>query len=87
MRDIVVEFVAEMPQRVRAGTEAFMRGDKLRLQFWAHNLKGSAGGYGFLQITESAAELESTIEQGRSTETIFSALMNLIELCERAAPD
>ncbi len=84
IRDLVELFVSEMPKRIKFANDAFMRGDRLRLQFWAHQLKGSAGGYGFAQITHEATQLENEIVRGASTANIYSALRRVLDLCERS---
>jgi len=64
MLEIVREFAAELPARV-AKLEAHLSLGELReLQTLAHQLKGAGGGYGFPQITELAASLESALKQG-----------------------
>ncbi len=85
--DLVELFVSEMPARIKFANDAFMRGDRLRLQFWAHQLKGSAGGYGFAQITFEATQLENLIIQSASTEQIYGALLRVLDLCERSTID
>ncbi len=85
IHDIVVEFVDEMPARIEAGQRAFMRGDLLRLHFWAHQLKGGASGYGFPTISERAAELETAIVDHRSLDEIFTCMLRVIDHCERAS--
>ena len=87
IRDLVLEFVGEMPHRVRLANEAFMRGDLLRLLFWAHQMKGGAGGYGFLEISDRAADLETAITTKQSAEKIFLALLQVTNLCDRASVD
>jgi histidine phosphotransfer protein HptB len=64
MLEIVREFASELPARV-AKIEAQLEAGALReLQTLAHQLKGAGGGYGFPQITELAASLESALKQG-----------------------
>jgi HPt (histidine-containing phosphotransfer) domain-containing protein len=87
IRDLVLEFVREMPHRVGLANHAFMRGDLLRLQFWAHQMKGGAGGYGFLEISDRAADLENTIITKQPAEQIFLALLRVTDLCDRASVD
>ncbi len=72
-----------MPGRIKFANDAFIRGDRLRLQFWAHQLKGCAGGYGFAQITHEASALEEAIIRNESTNNVFAALLRVFELCER----
>ncbi|MSR29491.1 MAG: Hpt domain-containing protein [Phycisphaerales bacterium] len=85
IQEIVVAFVAEMPSRIEQANRAFMRGDLLRLHFWAHQLKGGASGYGFPEISRRAAELECAILEKRSLDEVFQALLSVTELCERAS--
>jgi histidine phosphotransfer protein HptB len=64
MLEIVREFASELPARI-AKLEAHVAAGELReLQTLAHQLKGAGGGYGFPQITELAASLESALKQG-----------------------
>jgi HPt (histidine-containing phosphotransfer) domain-containing protein len=56
--DLVEEFVAALPQRMEKMFEALRARDFESLRILAHQLKGSAGGYGYPTVTEHAAELE-----------------------------
>lgn len=85
IRDIVGEFVREMPARVHQANSIFMRGDMLRLHFWAHQLKGGASGYGFPEISKLAEELEQAIVRKQSTDQIFQAMLKVLSLCERVS--
>lgn len=85
MRDLIIEFVREMPQRIQLADAAFIRGDRPGLQRWAHQLKGGAGSYGFHGITDCAADLEQTILSNKSTDVIFDALRRVTDLCELAS--
>lgn len=87
MADLVEFFISELQDRVGAMRDACQSGDNHRLRGLAHQLKGAAGGYGFPSITQSAAELESTLIE--ATEAECSAISEkteaLIALCKRAA--
>ena len=85
IHDLVVQFVGEMPQKIHFANEAFMGGDRTRLQIWAHQMKGGAGGYGFLEISNKAADLENALTTNQTTEKVFLALLIVINLCERAS--
>ena len=87
MHELIKEFVGELPRRVLAAQQAFDQGEYLRLQVWAHQMKGGAGGYGFQQITDMAAVLEKAISTERPSKVILSALLHAIDACERAASD
>lgn len=91
MAELVREFVAEMPERVR-GLEALWQTQALEdLRRSAHQLKGSGGGYGFGPLSEAAAVLESELESlGRgqrdaSTMRLREAYERLVGVCRRVA--
>lgn len=67
MQEIVAYFVAEVPNRLRELRQAWDRGDRSRVRTIAHQMKGAAGGYGFPQIGESAAALETAIVRSESS--------------------
>lgn len=58
---LVDEFTREMPERITAILACWSSKNWSELGRIAHQLKGSAGGYGFDAISESAARLESTL--------------------------
>jgi HPt (histidine-containing phosphotransfer) domain-containing protein len=64
MLEIVREFAAELPARIAKLETHLAAGELRELQTLAHQLKGAGGGYGFPQITELAASLESALKQG-----------------------
>ena len=58
MRDIVKFFLEEIPARLETMQNLLESGN--RIEFWkmVHQLKGAGGGYGFQEISNSAAQLE-----------------------------
>jgi histidine phosphotransfer protein HptB len=79
MLEIVREFAAELPARV-AKLEGHLDAGELReLQTLAHQLKGAGGGYGFPQITELAASLESSLKQGADEAVVKDRTFALCE--------
>lgn len=85
MREIVAYFVAEVPTRLLELRAAWDAGDRSRVRTIAHQIKGAAGGYGFAQIGESAAELEAAIARGEcpggsspATHRAFDGFMALL---------
>lgn len=92
MAELVELFVGEMPGRVEAlraasGTESF---DTLKRI--AHQLKGSAGGYGFPTIGEAAGKLEGAVlaltpsAPQTQLESLRKQVDQLADLCARARP-
>jgi len=84
MVELIEMFVEEMPQRVEALTEAFGRADLETVRVLSHQLKGSAGGYGFEVITEAASQLEYAVREDADLETLKRQVDELTGLCQRA---
>lgn len=82
--EIVEMFVEEMPERIEALTARYEAMDWDGLATTAHQIKGSAGSYGFHQITPSAATLERAAREHQSEDEIRKALDDLLQLCRRA---
>lgn len=83
LAELVEMFVDEMPQRIDrlqtlAAEEAW---DELCRT--AHQLKGSAGSYGFHQLTPAAFRLEQAARAAASVEEVQAATEELVDLCRR----
>jgi HPt (histidine-containing phosphotransfer) domain-containing protein len=85
MAELVTMFVSEMPERIAALQDAIGHSDLETLRKLAHQLKGSAGGYGFQPITESAAVVERSAKAPEPLEMIRKSADELIDLCRRAS--
>ena len=81
--DIVAMFVDEIPARVSALSALLADGDWEDLRRAAHQLKGSAGSYGFEGISPLAGKVEDTIRSGEPEEAIRAAVDELLDLCSR----
>jgi histidine phosphotransfer protein HptB len=81
--ELVAMFVAEMPERVATLLAHLGAGNWDALRRAAHQLKGSAGSYGFGPITPSAAGVENAIRDGAAEDTIREAVESLVYLCNR----
>ena len=79
MLEIVREFAGELPARIAKLEDLLAAGELRELQTLAHQLKGAGGGYGFPQITELAASLESALKQGADAPVVKD---RAIALCE-----
>ncbi|MGY6696677.1 MAG: response regulator [Roseinatronobacter sp.] len=83
MQAVVAGFV----ERLGAFTDdlriAGQSGDLQRLARLAHQLKGAAGGYGFMPVSEAAARLETRIADNAAEDDISEATEHLIGICER----
>lgn len=82
--ELVEMFVTELPKRLAAMQEMLASNDLARLTTLAHQLKGSAGSYGFPSIGCVAAEIEKASRQCVDVDQIKSEIEELAELCRRA---
>lgn len=83
MRELIELFVSEMPEKASRLTDLFDGRQIDDLQRLAHQLRGSAGGYGFGTISDAAAELENAIKSRGELEQMRSQVDQLIDLCQR----
>jgi HPt (histidine-containing phosphotransfer) domain-containing protein len=83
LAEIVQMFVDEMPERIEKLIQCYDRHDMDNLGRAAHQLKGSAGSYGFLPITPAAAKLENAVRSQKPDAEISVALSSLLELCKQ----
>ncbi len=84
MEELVRQYVSNLPERSSAILRACQAADVETLKRLAHQLKGSAGSYGFPMITEAAAAVEDAVETGLDRSSIQSRAEELANLCRRA---
>lgn len=84
MADLVETFVTELPNRLKAIQDSMAQQDLDTLARLAHQLKGSAGGYGFPQITQQAAALEKQARGHDELTGVAHEVRALAKLCARA---
>jgi signal transduction histidine kinase/DNA-binding response OmpR family regulator len=80
MRKAVEGFVNRLPARVVSLASLVEAGEIEELRRLAHQLKGAGAGYGFPQITETAARVESLIKSSERLDAIRGGVTELIEL-------
>lgn len=89
MADLVEAFVTELPQRVNEVAGAFRSGNAEALKRISHQIKGSAGGYGFPSVGEAAARVEAALRDSADPTAALGRLNGeiqaLVDLCCRAA--
>lgn len=89
MADLVEAFVTELPQRVDEVAGAFRAGNADALKRISHQIKGSAGGYGFPTVGDAAARVEAVLRDAADPTAALRALngeiQSLVDLCCRAA--
>jgi signal transduction histidine kinase/CheY-like chemotaxis protein/HPt (histidine-containing phosphotransfer) domain-containing protein len=84
MKEIIRQFVGNLNDRSSAILRASKASDIEGLERMAHQLKGAAGGYGFPQITEAAADVERGAAEGLDPSSLQSRVETLASLCRRA---
>jgi HPt (histidine-containing phosphotransfer) domain-containing protein len=82
LAEIVEMFVDEMPGRIAHLVSCYAGQDWEGLDRAAHQLKGSAGSYGFHPVTDAAARLEGALRNPAAEDRIASAFRELVELCQ-----
>ncbi len=83
MLELVEMFVGALLERVAAIEQALEQEDLSTLASLSHQMKGSAGGYGFPTITDVAAQLENGVNAGSELATLVRQTRELTELCAR----
>ncbi|MCA8987309.1 MAG: Hpt domain-containing protein [Planctomycetaceae bacterium] len=81
---ILNQFLVIIPDRRKQIEAHLENGDVDQLKVIAHQLKGAGGGYGFPQLTEVAAALESLCKQNQLT-AIPAAAEELVQLLRQIA--
>jgi PAS domain S-box-containing protein len=82
---LVAAFAGELPVRAATIASAFRAGDVRSLQDLAHQLKGTAGVYGFRQIADAARAIHQQATDGDDWGRLQTTVAELVELCRRAA--
>jgi HPt (histidine-containing phosphotransfer) domain-containing protein len=91
MAEIVQLFVQEMPQRIEQLTQHWQQQRLDDVRRLAHQLKGSAGGYGFEPVGAMASGVEATLSalsEGSSRanmEQLRQQFEDLINVCRRVS--
>ncbi len=81
---LVRTFLDGLPERTEALEQSLAAGDLDRVAALAHQLKGTAGGYGFPSLTEAAAQLETSAKTRREPDDVRAHLRFVADLCVRA---
>ena len=80
----IARYVAALPERAAALERSLAGGDLRTLGKQAHELKGTAGTYGFPSLTHEAGILEVTVRHGCPSTEVHEHVARLIDLCRRA---
>jgi HPt (histidine-containing phosphotransfer) domain-containing protein len=80
MREVLDEFVAKLPERVRQLGDLLEASNVDELRRAVHQLKGAGGGYGFPAITDAAAIAEKRVKARSDLNAIAADIRSLIEI-------
>ena len=83
MGELIELFVQDLRDDMRKIQVALTDGDLECLGVLAHQLKGSAGSYGFPRLTEQADRLESCVRSGVDPDRLEQEVTDFVKLCER----
>jgi HPt (histidine-containing phosphotransfer) domain-containing protein len=83
-QELVALFVEEMPQRIQKILNYLHQGNLEGLHHICHQLKGSAGGYGFPPISLAADQVVQAIRNHGPEEQIRQNVEYLVALCRQA---
>lgn len=84
LRELMTIFVTGLRDRADAMEASLERRDLERLVALAHQLKGSARAYGFPQLTDQAAALETAVASGQHLDQVRAQVACVVELCRAA---
>ncbi|MDX1588083.1 MAG: response regulator [Oleiphilaceae bacterium] len=85
MKDLVAGFVKRLPGQLEAIQTAAEEDDLERLLRLVHQIKGAAGSYGFMPLSDEARVLENAAREARGGAEIRAALRRFSALCERVS--
>ncbi|MDN3522598.1 ATP-binding protein [Halomonas ramblicola] len=86
MEELVVGFVERLPLQVHDIRSAVDAGDLGLVRRLAHQLKGAAGGYGFMPVSRDAGALEVAAKHANQVSEVFDAMNCLAATCDRVRP-
>ncbi|MCW5890480.1 MAG: response regulator [bacterium] len=84
LRALVHIFIDGLPERARLLERSVDAGDLDRVAQLAHQLKGTAGGYGFPSLGEAAARLETSARTRAALDEVRGRVADVATLCEQA---
>lgn len=81
MAEMIGEFVAQLPGRLRELLDALGKNDRLRLETVLGDLKACGAGMGYDVLTQRAIELESALRENLGADHIKNKIGDMIEMC------
>ena len=81
MKELVDEFVAELPSKVRRVEDAIAKEDMAKLEAAARQLKVEGASFGFEVISNAATDIETAIINKLPLQDMREDIGDLISLC------
>jgi CheY-like chemotaxis protein/HPt (histidine-containing phosphotransfer) domain-containing protein len=85
LESVTAEFAAMLPERARTIAEAIATNDNARASHLLHQLRGSAGSYGFASVSDAASDVESAISGSAAEQDVRAAVGELLSACRLVA--
>lgn len=83
--EILPVFIKNLPDYLLRLDRSLAQGDLQGAARVCHDLKGTAGGYGYPDIGKTVQRLEGELKAGQQREVVEALVCSLRTLCERAA--
>ena len=85
LESVTAEFAALLPERALMIADAIATGDIARASRFLHQLRGSAGSYGFAAVSEAAARMEAGLSCSAGDEDVRVLVGELLAACRLRA--
>ena len=85
IENVTAEFAAMLPERARTIAGAIADGDFENASRLLHQLRGSAGSYGFASVSDAAADVESALAASAGEDDVRAAVGELPSACSLVA--
>src|SRR6185437_4900756 len=82
LRPLLDAFVADLPAHVSRLCASLRQSDLTALRAIVHQMKGTGGTFGFMQLTQAAARVEQSIDARHEIAAIQAAVKGLIQAIE-----
>ena len=83
--ELLAGFVGDLPDRATGIEQALREGDLQALTKLVHQLKDSAGTFGFLPVAQAAQAVEQRAAEEDDLRQLHKAVSELVNLCRHAA--
>ncbi len=84
LAELIPMFIDELETRAQQLREAFDNNDADAIRELAHKVRGSAGGYGFPELTDLAGQVEDSLRSGAPVADVTEDLGELLGHCQAA---